>query len=247
MKIIFLGTSHGNPEANRFCSSVAVEINEKYYIIDAGAPICTLLLSRGITYRDIGGIFITHNHDDHFFGLIEYTRVVNNSKSFEHLRTPVFIPTRRIFTNVVSFPYRFRLLHTPDRTVYKKYRKGVIFDNGDVKITAIPVKHIHPSYAFLLEAEGKRILFSGDLKRYMPDYPEMLFSTHVDLLVLEAAHTFINTDNVIEKINRSKTDRLIINHINPFRNTPEELVSAFSKINETISCSAAYDGMEIEL
>ena len=247
MKIFFLGTGHGNPEANRFCSSAAVEINGKYYLIDAGAPICTLLLSRGISYRDIGGIFITHNHDDHFFGLIEFTRVVNKSGGFEHLRTPVFVPTRRIFTPVVAFPYRMSLLHTPDRTVYKKYRKGAIFDNGDLIVTAIPVKHMPHSYAFLLEAEGKRILFSGDLKKDMPDYPQILYSEHTDLLVLEAAHTFINTDNMIEKINRSKTDRLIINHINPFRNTPEELNSAFSKINENISCSAAFDGMEIEL
>lgn len=247
MKIIFLGTSHGNPEADRFCSSIALCINGKCYLIDAGAPVCTLLLSRGIDYKDVGGIFVTHNHDDHFFGLIEFTRVVNKSKSCEHLRIPVFVPTRRIFANMVSFPYRFSLLHTPDRTVYKKYRKGVIFENDDLKVTAIPVKHIFRSYAFLVEAEGKRLLFSGDLRRDMPDYPEILFNTHTDLLVLEAAHTYINTDNVIGKINRSQTDRLVITHINPERNTPTELSSAFSKINKNIDCSAAFDGMEIEL
>ena len=247
MKIIFLGTSHGNPEADRFCSSIALCVNGKYYLIDAGAPVCTLLLSRGIDYKDIGGIFVTHNHDDHFFGLIELTRVVNTSKSCEHLRLPVFVPTRRIFANMVSFFYRFKMMHTPDRTVYKKYGKGVIFKNDDLKVTAIPVKHMFRSYAFLIEAEGKRLLFSGDLKAGMPDYPQILFDTHTDLLVLEAAHTYIDTDNVIEKINRSKTDRLIINHINPYRNTPEKLSSAFSKIKKSIDCSTAFDGMEIEL
>ena len=247
MKIIFLGTSHGNPEANRFCSSAAVEVNGKYYVIDAGAPILTLLLSRNVHPKDIGGIFITHAHDDHYFGLIEYTRVVNLSGDYHGVSTPVLVPRKRLFSEMLNTKYNFKLWHGKGRTKYKKYRKGVIFDDGTVKITAIPVKHILLSYAFLVEAEGKRVLFSGDLKKDMPDYPQILYSEHTDLLVLEAAHTYINTDNVINKINRSKIDRLIINHINPYRNTPELLSSAFSKIDKSVNCRAAFDGMETEL
>ncbi len=247
MKIIFLGTSHGDPEANRFCSSTAIFVNGKYYLIDAGAPILPLLLSRSVHPKNVGGIFITHAHEDHYFGLIEYTRVVNDSGCYNGVSTPVLVPRKRLFSEMLNAKYNFKLWHGKGRTKYKKYRKGVIFDDGNVRITAIPVKHILLSYAFLVEAEGKRILFSGDLRRDMPDYPQILYSEHTDLLILEAAHTYINTDNVIKKINRSKIDRLIINHIQPFRNTPQELESAFSKINGGISCAAAFDGMEIEL
>ena len=247
MKIVFLGTSHGNPEANRFCSSAAVYVGNKVYLIDAGAPILPLLLSRGTRPQDVAGIFITHAHDDHYFGLIEYTRVVNHSGEYADVSTPVLVPRKRLFSEMLNFRYNFKLWHGKGRTKYKKYRAGVIFDDGTVKVTAIPVKHIYRSYAFIFEAEGKRILFSGDLRRGMPDYPSILFNERFDLLVLEAAHTYIDTPEVLDKINRSKIDRLIINHINPYRNTPELLSSAFSKIDKSVNCRAAFDGMETEL
>ena len=247
MKIVFLGTSHGNPEANRFCSSAALVVGGKWYVVDAGAPILPLLLSRGVHPKEIGGIFITHAHDDHYFGLIEYTRVVNLSAEYHGVSTPVLVPRKRLFSEMLNTLYNFKLWHGHGRTKYKKYRKGVIFDDGAVKVTAIPVRHIPFSYAFLVEAEGKRVLFSGDLAAGMPDYPKILFSQHVDLLVLEAAHTIIDSETVLDKLNRSDVDRLVINHINPSRNTPAVLASAFSKVKPSVTCAAAYDGMELEL
>ena len=247
MKIVFLGTSHGNPEANRFCSSLAVYTGNKVYVIDAGAPILTLLLSRGVHPKDVGGIFITHAHDDHYFGLIEYTRVVNKSGDYHGVSTPVLVPRKRLFSDMLNTKYNFKLWHGRGRTKYKKYRKGVIFDDGFIKVTAVPVRHIFLSYAFIVEAEGKRLLFSGDLARGMKDYPAALFEKHFDLLVLEAAHTVIDTPEVLNKINRSKIDRLVINHISPYRNPPEVLTSAFSKVSPSVQCAAAFDGMEIEI
>lgn len=247
MKIVFLGTSHGNPEANRFCSSTAIYVGNKVYVIDAGAPILPLLLSRGVHPKDIGGIFITHAHDDHYLGLIEYTRVINLSQEYHGVSTPVLVPRKRLYSEILNTKYNFKLWHGRGRTKYKKYRKGVIFDDGTIKVTAIPVKHIFLSYAFIVEAEGKRILFSGDLARGMKDYPTVLFDKNFDLLILEAAHTIIDTPGVLDKINRSKIDRLVINHINPYRNTPEVLSSAFSKVNPSVQCIAALDGMEIDL
>ena len=43
MKITFLGTSHGITEKNQFCSSALVSTGGKHYLVDAGAPVLTLL------------------------------------------------------------------------------------------------------------------------------------------------------------------------------------------------------------
>ncbi len=247
MKIVFLGTSHGDPEVNRYCSSIALCVANKYYVIDAGAPILPLLLNRGIHPKDVAGIFITHAHDDHYFGLIEYTRVVNVSQAYHGVSTPVFVPRKRLFSDMLNTKYNYKLWHGKGRTKYKKYRAGVIFDDGNVKITAIRVKHIFLSYAFLVEAEGKRLLFSGDLSRGMRDYPAILMQEHFDLLVLEGAHTPIDSPEVVNKLNRSKIDRLVINHINPYRTTPEVLARTFASLDPSVSCAAAFDGMELEL
>ena len=43
MKITFLGTSHGVPAKDRFCSSIMLESGGSFYFIDAGAPVMDLL------------------------------------------------------------------------------------------------------------------------------------------------------------------------------------------------------------
>ena len=247
MKISFWGTSHGTPEANRFCSCTAMETGGKTYLIDAGSPILYQLLTKGIHPKEVGGIFITHAHDDHYFGLIEYTRVINLSQEYHGVSTPVLVPRKRLFSEMLNTKYNFMLWHGKGRTKYKKYHKGVIFDDGVIKVTAIPVKHIFYSYAFLLEAEGKKIVFSGDLRRGMPDYPSVLFTQNIDLLILEGAHTPLNDPRIIDKLKRSQIKSLVVNHINPASTTESVLAETFSALSPLVKCTAAYDGMEMDV
>lgn len=57
-------------------------------------------------------------------------------------------------------------------------------------ITAFKTKHIDPSYAYLVEAVGKRVLFGGDLcnKGTQEDFPVSVLDKPLDLAVCEAAH-----------------------------------------------------------
>ena len=48
MKITFLGTSHGVPAADRYCSSAMIEVNGSVYLIDAGAPVIDLLIRQAL-------------------------------------------------------------------------------------------------------------------------------------------------------------------------------------------------------
>ena len=70
MKITFLGTSHGVPLASRYCSSTLVECGDNAYLIDGGAPVADLLIRYGIPYEKLRGVFVTHMHSDHTFGLL---------------------------------------------------------------------------------------------------------------------------------------------------------------------------------
>ena len=65
------------------------------------------------------------------------------------------------------------------------FTEGVIYDDGYLKVTAIPTKHCPPmhSYAFLLEGEGKRVVFSGDLSQFFRGNDFPLFNSETtDLL-----------------------------------------------------------------
>ena len=68
--------------------------------------------------------------------------------------------------------------------------------------------------AKMLEAEGKRVVFTGDLKAGMTDYPTVITETDVDLVVTEGAHTRLNKPEVIEILGKSRTKKLIVSHRN---------------------------------
>jgi ribonuclease Z len=77
MKITFLGTSHGVPAADRYCSSAMIEVNDSVYLIDAGAPAADLLIRRGVNLDTVKAVFTTHLHGDHVFGVIQMASLFN--------------------------------------------------------------------------------------------------------------------------------------------------------------------------
>ena len=215
MKITFLGTSHGFNEPGRFCSSAVVTVDGKHYVIDAGAPIMGLLPSRGFSYSAVAGIFITHNHSDHFLGLVEFIRQIEGFGEFEGIHVNVHVPEEfpsaaiNIFNfgdpagKPVPLPGGAHTRKDPGRRIdFITYPdpESVIFDDGKVKITAIPNMHIAHSHSFLIEAEGKRVVFSGDLKRDFPDV-KVGFSDHVapDETMMTLAVAYMMGAKVIEK------------------------------------------------
>lgn len=262
MKIHFLGTSHGITEKDRFTSSVAIEVGKKAYVIDAGAPIMKLLQEEGIAFSDIAGIFITHSHCDHYLGLVEFMNQIECFKEFAGIHVCVHAPklfpfgkmreflfgeeTPGVFTPPKSGGSRKEDGGDGQRITCEIYEAGEIFNDGTVRITAIKTMHTEDSHALLLEAEGKKILFTGDLRVDLQDFPEMAFSEYTDLVITEAAHPLLNSESAVRKLSGLLTDKLVITHVCPFRNTEEILAEAKQRLRDK-KLSVVSDGTVIEI
>lgn len=245
MKITFLGTSHGIAEKNQFCSSALVSIGDKHYVIDAGAPLMTLLKNHDVAYEDVQGIFITHSHSDHFMGLVEFTYQINNFSCFEQVNIPVFVPDAQKYKDM--FAFLFGKAEFSGRLQYQVYEAGVIFDDGTLKITAVPVGHCPNAHAFVLEAEEKRVVFTGDLRADLTDYPKAITEEPCELVVMEGAHCTLNKDKVVNILKDSRCKKMLVNHCNFARNTKEVLADFYQKINGAFEIDYAYDTMCVEV
>ena len=182
MKLTFLGTGSGVCENSRFCSAAAITVKGVTYVIDAGAPIATLLQTKGIKLETVKAVFITHNHGDHISGLPEFVIQLNchHARFFPGAHADIYVPDAR--------PHQHTLwgcAHTAI-TDLKEYGEGLVYEDELIRITSFKTNHMEYSFGFLVEAEGKRVVFSGDFAGDLSDYPKVLTEADNDIAVVEA-------------------------------------------------------------
>ena len=241
MKITFLGSSHGVPSAERFCSCAMVEVGKSIYLIDAGAPVADLLIRYKKDMNDLKAVFTTHRHGDHTDGLLSLTDLC--TWYFKATSFDIFITDKEIEDAVCTCVEVMCKPVDKERIRYRLAAEGEVYDDGKIKVTYIPTRHCEPtpSYAVLVEAEGKRVLFTGDLSRSLAknDFPMIATKIHTELVVCELAHFGI--EHVEPYMKLLKTDNLCFNHVNP-RNTFEEIEAINSSGEYPYSISYASDG-----
>ncbi len=213
MKITFLGTSDGLPRPGHFCSSTMVEIGNSVYLFDAGAPVASLILNHGRRPEDITAFFNTHGHGDHLDGLLQLLDLC--TWAYKEAAFSLFFPEERVLNACVHYiegilPKNHRFPH--ERLHTQVIKEGLIYDDGTLRVTAIATQHCHPrpSYAFVLEAEGKCVLLTGDLRGDAADFPKVIYEKEFDLAVCEMAH--FGEDEISPIMEKAKTKRWMFNH-----------------------------------
>ena len=188
MRIVFLGTSHGYPEPGKRCSSTLIEVGESRYIIDMGTQAVEDLIARNIPLASVKAVFVTHLHGDHTNGLLSFVDVC--SWKFKNSDPIIYLPgdTENARECIRAW---LACNGTPMRPFdFRSVQEGVLFEDGVIRVTAYRTKHMEHSYAYLVEAEGKRVLFSGDLSAKGPqeDFPVAVLDEPLDLAICECAH-----------------------------------------------------------
>lgn len=260
MKITFLGTSHGITEADRFTSSTLITVGDKNYLIDAGAPIMKLLQVYGVKFNTLSDIFITHSHADHYLGLVEFVNQMESFKQFEGVSVKIHGPELFPYEAMRTFLFGAGDLHSKnlggnrhetdnkaERISFKNYSAGEIFNDGTLKITAYKTKHFADSHSLLVEAEGKRILFTGDMRHDLLDFPYDALTETADLIIMEGAHQRLASAPILEKLKALNVKRMIINHIYYGMNPDEDIEITKDELRDFYPVFAAYDGYSVEI
>lgn len=215
MKITFLGTSHGFPEIGRNCTSLLIEHAGFHYILDLGAPVQYLLCQKGLSIDTVKGVFITHMHADHTAGLTELAK--DFSVYHKNAEADIFLPEKEADEAYRIWMRAQHLDNMPDRMHINITEPGVIFDKYGLKVTAIRTEHISPdvpSYSYIFEADGKKVLFTGDLAYDYHDYPQIVKEEKFNLVVSELVHLSIEKSQHILK--GTKTKLMIFSHVGPY-------------------------------
>jgi ribonuclease Z len=170
--VVLVGT--GGPELTpaRQGEATLVETQGQMLLFDAGRGVLDGLYGSGVRPQEVTRIFLTHLHSDHIEGLPGLWM------------TPWFLLGRKTPLEVwgpvgtqamvdgMRAMFAHDIEHRPNPTAKREYldvtvheiNAGVAYDEGGVRVTAIPVEHADgdPAFAYLVESRDARILLTGD-------------------------------------------------------------------------------------
>ncbi len=223
MKLTILGSGTCVPYTERGSSGYALEIPGAGILLDCGSGVLWKLARAGISYLDIGHIFLSHLHPDHTGDLVPFlfaTKYAFGSPYGSKREKPLALwggPGFLEFFDALKNAYKDWIL--PEGLSVGELGEGAR-DFGGFTLRAARVPHIESSLAYRIEAEGKTLAYSGDT-----DYSDALIelARGSDALIIECAlpddeskrSGHLTPGEVIDTANRSGAKRVIVTHLYP--------------------------------
>lgn len=166
MKLTVVGCGDAFGSGGRLQTCYHVDADGHRFLIDCGATTIIGLNRLGLDANDVGTIFISHLHGDHFAGLVWWLlhaqHVARRTLPLT-VTGPEGIEARFVAAAEALFP-RSTMVARRFELTFVEYRKETALGVGPVRVTPFEVSHPSgaPSYALRFEVGGRLLAFTGD-------------------------------------------------------------------------------------
>lgn len=202
MKFHVLGSCSGTePMPGRHHTSVALELGEDLFYFDAGENCGYSSYLLGLDQLSTQSIFISHTHMDHIGGLPNLlwnlrklcTLSPENQARMQGKKVRVYLPDLDVFQGVWKMLRGSEGNYETVFTLEPHLISDGTLTQDRLHVTAFHNYHLGEpapgegwrSFSFLIEAQGKRVAYSGDFR----DLTELLpWLDGTDLVFLETGH-----------------------------------------------------------
>lgn len=145
--VTILGNSSAKPTPTAHPSAQVVNLNEQYYLVDAGEGVQRQLIRRGINPLRLRAVFISHLHGDHCFGLFPLIATLG----LEGKRTPLDIYAPAPMGEILEFHRRYFWDDLPYEVKWHEIRTTehrLLMENNTLEVWSIPLRHRVPTAGF---------------------------------------------------------------------------------------------------
>lgn len=154
-ELVFLGTSASAPSVNRNLPAILVKHDEFRFLVDCGEGTQRQILQAGIGFKRLNRILITHGHLDHILGL---AGLISTLLRWETIDSLEIYGGKAALNRINDLIYGVVLRgnHSPFDLVLVPVEEGVIIDEKEFSVTAIPVQHRGPdNFGYLFQEKGR--------------------------------------------------------------------------------------------
>lgn len=180
--IVILGTGTPNADPERSGPAVAVVVNGSAYLVDAGAGVMRRATAAALKYqmpalraRAIDVVFLTHLHSDHTIGLpdVIHTGWVDEREHPLRLFGPrgtrdMADHLTKAYARDISIRTEGDQPHTAEgwRVTATDIAPGVVYQDSNVTVTAIPVPHTNwdQAFGYRFQTRDRVFVISGDTR-----------------------------------------------------------------------------------
>ena len=148
--ITILGNSSAKPTLNAHPSAQVVNLNEQYYLVDAGEGVQQQLIRRGINPLRLRAVFISHLHGDHCFGLFPLISTLGLMGK----RTPLDVYAPAPMGEILDYHLRYFDSDRPFEVKWHEVRTTehcIVMENNTLEVWSIPLRHRVPTAGYLFK------------------------------------------------------------------------------------------------
>lgn len=192
--VTILGNSSAKPTPHAHPSSQVVNLNEQYYLVDAGEGVQQQLIRRGINPLRLRAVFISHLHGDHCFGLFPLIATLG----LECKRTPLDIYAPAPMGEILEYHRRYFWDDLPYEVKWHEVRTtehAIIMQNNTLEVWSIPLRHRVPTAGYLFkEKQPGRNVDKFKIEKYGLSIAQIVAAKRGEDITLEDGEVIPNDE-----------------------------------------------------
>ena len=190
--VTILGNSSAKPTASGHPSAQVVNVNEQYFLVDAGEGVQRQMARRGISALKLRAVFISHLHGDHMYGLFPLLSTLG----LYGRRTPLRIYAPRPFGEMLECFLRLcetNLPYTPEWVEVDTTKHQIIFENDSTEVWSLPLRHRIPTAGYLFRQKEPALnVKKYVIERYGLSVKQIVDAKRGEDVVLESGEVLSN-------------------------------------------------------
>ena len=155
-KLTILGCGSAKPTKTTSPSGQLVELRDKLFLVDCGEGVLLTMQRLGIRTGRLYNIFISHLHGDHCFGLMGLLTTLAMLKRTQPMHIYAQPDLPKLLQPLLDYHCADRLYDIIFHPINPR-KNEVIFEDRNVTVETIPLKHGVPTCGFLFK-ETKRVM-----------------------------------------------------------------------------------------